>query len=710
MWGVAGAAERGSRWRRPARIIRDLEATGLLVVVALASALLLLPRGDDGLIGLPTLTAGVVAPRTVTSPRSYSTPDPDLTRQTRMRARAAVHPVFDHLIGSDPKVRLGEAFRAAESSKLHPAQTFVDALGAQLELKTVGPLLKTDQRSMVVDAASMLLEALHQRRLVSDPAFGAVRQVITVRAVDADGQVTSEQLLSLERQDAILGPSQARSLVDALASERLEHLTPRLRSSVISVVKELITPNLVPNHQETRRRQGLAWTSAKQAVIQVRKGEKIIRAGERVTERDLLVLSALKELESPQARLQSVLGSALLGVVLAWLAYRSARHAYRHRLPKKKDLVFLTSVFLAYLLLVWAGFKLVEWLNETKPIADLPVTGYRWVLPLSAVTIVVRLSAGPIAAAATAPVVGLLAGWGMDGDLDFAAYALCGAFAAASTVPGAKRITLAAGVGAGVVQAFVVVGTTLLAGRFELRLVAIQVGFALISGLLASALARMVLPAVEALFGYTTPTGLAAFADAEHPLLRELLVEVPGTYHHSLNVGGLAEAGARAIGSDRLLARVGGYLHDVGRIGGQKEAVFRRRSAAQLAVEHRFPAELAQILAEQPHEGVGKRVEERRTQPRSKTSALVALADRVEGALSGQEGQFVDEAALELVVRDEIRAAVAERLLDEAALELRELAAVQRAFTETLKGRFVTIESGQSGSFRVPRVSGLPPN
>lgn len=691
-------------WRRPARIVRDLEATGLLLASSMASALLLLPRGDDGLMGLPELAEGQVAPRTVKSSRAFSTPDPELTQETRDRARARVRPVFDHLLGVSKaaKSKVQNAFQAIETVLGQKRiEIFRVRLGLELDKRLVQTLLATERKVVTLDAISMLIEALYQRQTISDPGLLRPQEAITIRAIDSGGQVTSERIVPVGQTKTILGPVQARALIDALVAERLTHLSPRLQLSVAELTKGLIKPNLVSNAQETLRRRRMAWLSVKPTVIQVHRGDKILRAGERISKRDFLLLDALETLESPQARLLSALGSGLVGALLGWFAYRAARYGYRHRRPRQKDLVFLACVFVAHLLIGWLGFKVVEWLADIQVVPGLPVLAYRLILPLSAATIVTRLAAGPIVATATVPVVGLLAGWMMDGDLDYAAYALVGALSAASIDSGAKRMVLNAGLSAGLAQAAMVVGTSLLASQFDIRWIVSSAVLALVSGLLSGLLARSVLPAVEALFEYTTPTGLASFADAEHPLMRELLVEVPGTYHHSLQVGVLAEAGAKAIGSDRLLARVGGYLHDVGRIRGQREPELRRKTAAKLAKEHRFPAELTQILVEQPHEHSSGKQVDRRVKPRSKTSALVVLADRVDSALAGREGQFQDIESLELVVRDEIRSAVSARILDEAALELRELAAVSQAFTAALKTRFVFEESGPQPQLRL---------
>lgn len=91
-------------------------------------------------------------------------------------------------------------------------------------------------------------------------------------------------------------------------------------------------------------------------------------------------------------------------------------------------------------------------------------------------------------------------------------------------------------------------------------------GLAFINGLLSIILAIGLLPFLETTFNVVTPLKLLELADPNHPLLKRLLMEAPGTYHHSLMVGNLAEVATREIGGNALLARVGAYFHDVGKL------------------------------------------------------------------------------------------------------------------------------------------------
>ncbi len=92
-----------------------------------------------------------------------------------------------------------------------------------------------------------------------------------------------------------------------------------------------------------------------------------------------------------------------------------------------------------------------------------------------------------------------------------------------------------------------------------------NLSFALLSGFAAAVLTIGLLPFLEAGFGILSTTRLIELSNPNHPLLRKILTEAPGTYHHSVVVGNLAEAACETIGENGLLARVGAYYHDLGK-------------------------------------------------------------------------------------------------------------------------------------------------
>jgi len=92
------------------------------------------------------------------------------------------------------------------------------------------------------------------------------------------------------------------------------------------------------------------------------------------------------------------------------------------------------------------------------------------------------------------------------------------------------------------------------------------IGYGAVNGIISPLLAIGILPFFESLFGFTTDLTLLELADLNRPLLKRLSLEAPGTYHHSIVVGNLAEAAAKAIDANSLLARVGAYYHDIGKM------------------------------------------------------------------------------------------------------------------------------------------------
>ncbi|MBR6816480.1 MAG: HDIG domain-containing protein [Clostridia bacterium] len=122
-----------------------------------------------------------------------------------------------------------------------------------------------------------------------------------------------------------------------------------------------------------------------------------------------------------------------------------------------------------------------------------------------------------------------------------------------------------AGLAAGALSALMYMSYGVLNG-FGLRDHFAAVCYALASGLVSGFMTVGILPIWETMFSVVTPSKLLELTDPSRPLLRKLMVEAPGTYHHSIMVANLAEAGAEAVGADALLTRVAAYYHDVGKL------------------------------------------------------------------------------------------------------------------------------------------------
>jgi putative nucleotidyltransferase with HDIG domain len=155
----------------------------------------------------------------------------------------------------------------------------------------------------------------------------------------------------------------------------------------------------------------------------------------------------------------------------------------------------------------------------------------------------------------------------LDADLDYLMIQMSGLATAILMLRDLRTRTrlVQVGIGAGVAYLATTVAAGLLSGQ-TWRLIAFESIRHFVWGSLAGFLLTGILPLVERAFGVVTDVSLLELADGSHPLLQELIRRAPGTYTHSMTVATLAEAAAEAIGANPLLARVGSYFHDVGKM------------------------------------------------------------------------------------------------------------------------------------------------
>lgn len=249
----------------------------------------------------------------------------------------------------------------------------------------------------------------------------------------------------------------------------------------------------------------------------------------------------------------------------------------------------------------------------------------------------------------------------------------------------------------------------------------------LINGFLSPLMAYGLQVLFEYIFDMTTDLRLLELSDLNRPLLRRLAVEAPGTYHHCIMVGSLAETAAEAIGANALLARVGSYYHDIGKI--EKPEYFIEniqktknpherlspsmscliltnhvRRGLELAEEYRLPPEIKDFIAE--HHGTNvmtyfynKAVEQSKNdevdistfrypgpKPHSKETGIVMLADSIEAA----SRTLKDPSASRIkgMVNSIVRERFEDLELDDSPLTLRDLTKIIDSFTTILLGTF----------------------
>ncbi|WP_312753077.1 HD family phosphohydrolase [Rummeliibacillus suwonensis] len=248
---------------------------------------------------------------------------------------------------------------------------------------------------------------------------------------------------------------------------------------------------------------------------------------------------------------------------------------------------------------------------------------------------------------------------------------------------------------------------------------------AISSAILSGALMLGLLPFIESAFGMLTTYRLIELANPNHPLLKKILVETPGTYHHSIMVANLADAACEAIGADGLLARVGCYYHDIGKtrrpgffvenqMSGinphdqlptttSKDIIIAHvEDGAKILEQHKMPKEIVDVARQ--HHGTSlvkyfffkekennPDVEESEfryagPKPQTKEIAIISVADSVEAAVRSMKTPTSE--GIKQLVHNIVQDKLQDGQFDECDLSIRELKTVEYVFCATLNGIF----------------------
>jgi len=741
-----------ARWIHGAR--RAAPAMGLLALVSVVAGFLVVP--GFGVQALPQLRAEDVG-RPFESPsatgfkatRDYDLPDAALTARRRQEARLGVRPVFDFNPSVIPEERAAvrEAFeelrrslpRADEgrpAGRKHPdavdpplwtqARQAFELRLFDVEDDDWKAIVQARAAGEVEQATLAVLERGYLAPVVgSREDLGVVGTSITVRDLP-DGA----EHPSAVSAPAVLDVREARAEMDRWASlpgNLLPDAPPLVRRAVLRVAKRALRPNLTANIAETERRRAGAASTVKPAIIQIKRGQKVIGDGELITEDHLRLLAAMRAQTDRFDVVEAHLGTAALVALLLGGVWTFHRAAFRRFRPTRRDGILLASVLLTLL----AGFRIsvaiAEVLHDRWP--AVPMQALLVLLPVAAGAMLVRFLLNQELALFLGLVLSCLVGVMLGNSLFFTVYGLLGSMVAATQVARARdRASLfRAGLSVGVTSAAVVLAFAMAAGKGPLRDALLAAAFAFVgSTLIVPTLVLALTPLVELSLGYASDLKLLELANLNQPALKELIVQSPGTYHHSIIVGSLVEAAAEVTGCNPLLARTCAYYHDIGKgknplyfgenqkgenphdclAPGMSAVIIKRHvtEGLELARHYKLPRAVQDVIAQHHgtrlvgyfHHKALKDAEGREAtvddsvfrylgpKPQFREAALVMIADAAEAASRSLPDPTSER--LQALVQRIINVVFTEGQLDECDLTLRDLNAIATSFLHTLEG------------------------
>lgn len=625
---------------------------------------------------------------------------------------------------------LGEEILKAQLEQT--AQEFAETSGVDIEPESILQITATTspkERSTLFDDALKILQALYQDGIYSNTgSISSDAQITVIQLVDEAGRYSLPDARS--KDDALIA---LRVRINALSGKR------ETARALFDLFRKGITPNLVYSAKGTERAIARAVSKIPPVKISYKEGQTIVEPGINVTPYEIERLNAYLEAEK-QLGEDSLFFNLLfiervaLSIILLLAVLIYLKQGLREVHKRNRAILIIAVSILLNLFVIRSIMEIgqIALLNTEVSSKILP-----YFAPVALGPIIVAVVVGAAPAVLTALIISALFGIMQNNSLDYMLVTflagVVGSFVSANIRTRSKLVR--AGFLSGATIAFAAAILSLING-LTITYVGEQTLVALIVGLLTGILAVGLLPLFEQIFKITTEITLLELTDFNHPLLRRMQVEAPGTYHHSLMVANLSENAAAAIGASPLLCRVCCFFHDIGKLvkpeyfvenqrGGVNPHMEKNPSMSalvikahvkegvELARKHKLPRVIVDIIRQHhgtslikyfyyqaqqqqkeaaEHKENGKQNEIKKVdestyrydgpKPAFKESAIIFFADGLEAA--SRTLKKVTQPAVEELVDEMFKGRIEDGQLDECPLTFKELDLIRSSFVYTV--------------------------
>jgi len=526
-----------------------------------------------------------------------------------------------------------------------------------------------------------------------------------------------------ERQvsiDALYDINKIKTLVPVICKEVCNQPSNEVVYAISSVVMSLLQPNLFYNEEETKKRITDAIQSVKPVMRVIKKGQSIAREGDTITE-DVLKKIDIINKNSRFSGFSFVLGLLLtqLGFLIIF-GYFLITYYTNLVVDNKMPLIVFTLV-MAFIIIT---FFMARWQGRMFEGLFFPL-----LLPIPLITMILAIMYNIHIAMLIGMYIVFFVAIITKGDFTSLLLAFSSALSGVFVVGDVERRSdfLRGGFTLGLINSVIVVSVGLM-NELSFAMILNNIGLAFVSGIINAIVVFGVFPIYENLFGLTTKFKLLELSDLNAPIFREMLIKAPGTYNHSIMVATLAESACKEIGANALLARVGGYYHDIGKIQDAnfyienkvtdprakklsaleycKLIISHVEKGVELARKNNLPEMVIDFIREHHGQTVmtyfyhqaleesgasGDIIQKSDFQypgpkPHTRETAVVMLADAIEAAARSIQEPTIEK--LESLIKRIINNRLNEGDLDHADITMNELNKIQHSILRVLQGIF----------------------
>ena len=679
----------------------------------------------------PVYRHGMIVQENVKADRDFLVEDVQSTRLKQLESAAAVRPVYDY----DPETAMTIRAKIKQSFALAAGQRETSQVKALLD-RSLGVTLSQEEFAYLSAHAfsdellqrfSRIIFAFYENTFVTTGPFGNQERekgITIVNTLTRTEENTKELSSILLMKD--IGPALSKKINASLRNDQ-----PEARRVSFLFLKKMIVPNLTHNPEATAHKVASAKESVRPVYFQVQKNEMIVREGDKIGYLELAKLEAFHKTAAANniSSLAVLAGIFCIVLFLTLLLYFWRTRNWLKASPRSNvDFLVFAIVALLQIFFVKAGIFISVAVNRAFP--SLPVDACYFAIPFAMgamiIAVLVNRNVAMIMSVLSSFLISLL----FEEKILFPLFSFLGSVAASYHVVNSRQRStfLKVGVFLGVVNIAAILSLNLLTGRLLDDLI-LRLAMGLFGGIITGILVAGLTPVFESLFGFITYIKLLELANLNQPLFQKMIIEAPGTYHHSIIVASLVESAAEAIGANALLAKVSAYYHDIGKLAkphyyienqtgydNRHDKLSPKMSAliiishvkegCELAMKAKLGQPIINIIRE--HHGTSlisyfydkakkNKDESIRSltesdfrypgpKPQTKEAGLVMLGDVIEA--SSRTLTNPTPARIRSLVRERIARIYTDGQLDECELTLRNLNTIAETFTRILTGIF----------------------
>ncbi len=711
-------------------------------------------------IGVPKnrYDVGDVAERDIKAPRNFFIEDKEVTQRNRKNALASVLTVYDYnaalhsFLSRNVKAAFQElreviannefgaenksepeknAFDKNSSKKMESfnelirqkKEVFEEKLGIPVSFGAFSILLKEGFSEEIANIITLILSDILENGVVANKEIFLREsdQGIMIR----DLRTKSESIETNLKH--FYGLDQAKTMVRVKGQPILKDVDYTLRNLIVDFCQRLIQPNITLNRSETEERKQKALNDIKPVLYMIKAGEMILREGERVTELQLIKLQTLRSQIKKEQIYASGLGATTLLMSLLMVVYllnvnQKILTAGNHN----KNLLFMATVLVTIAILSDISVSVTDSLPGNLPYA-IESSSIAFGVPVASGAMIICLFMGLEIAVAFSLIIAVCAAVVFDNRFELFLYFFLNSTMGAYWIQHCRerKVFVKAGFQIGCLNILLASAINLFVGNFMGFKLIWDLMFAFLGGMGAGIISAGIAPLIETAFGYATDITLLELSNLERPILRRLMIEAPGTYHHSVIVGSMVEAAASDIRANPLLAKVCGYYHDIGKIKkpfyfienqvnsknrhdklapsmSRRILIAHVKEGIEMGKKYKLPQVIIDTI--QQHHGTSLikyfydkalklqgeknvKIEDFRypgPRPQTREAGLVMLADVVEAASRSLDNPT--PARIQGLVQNLINKVFSDGQLNECELTLKDLHKIAKSFNKILNG------------------------